>query len=208
MRWIESSSEPPTVCEGIGLGARRAARGWLPWLGLALVLAHSGACTRVEQERVETAEQQRARAAIASYSVAAQDVNGLHAEVISGFQRANRAASLVEYRDAIKREVLPSMDRFVDRLRAMPTGTPELSSIHAALLAAYVDAREELAVFADSLQTAADLQRFGPIRERLQRRIAAYRGDLDAYYRLHRHVLKLDGPAVGAASGATATTTP
>ncbi len=150
------------------------------------------ACEKVEADRARTAEAQRAQSAIQRYSQASQEANGLHGEVIEAFQRANRSASLPDYRDAITREVLPSMDRFIDRLRAMPTGTPELETIHGALVAAYSEARSDLASYVEGLQTAADLKRFEPIRERLQKRIAAYRSDLDAYYRAYNRTLKLE----------------
>jgi len=150
------------------------------------------ACEKVEADRARTAEAQRAQSAIQRYSQASQEANGLHGEVIEAFQRANRSASLPDYRDAITREVLPSMDRFIDRLRAMPTGTPELETIHGALVAAYSEARTDLASYVEGLQTAADLKRFEPIRERLQKRIAAYRSDLDAYYRAYNRTLKLE----------------
>ena len=149
-------------------------------------------CEKVEADRARTAESQRAQYAIQRYSLASQEANGLHGEVIEAFQRANRSASLPDYRDAITREVLPSMDRFIDRLRAMPTGTPELETIHGALVSAYSEARSDLAAYVDSLQTAADLKRFEPIRERLQKRIAAYRSDLDAFYRAYNRTLKLE----------------
>lgn len=156
------------------------------------------ACEKVEADRARTAEAQRAQSAIQRYSLASQEANGLHGEVIEAFQRANRSASLPDYRDAITREVLPSMDRFIDRLRAMPTGTPELETIHGALVAAYSEARSDLASYVEGLQTAADLKRFEPIREHLQKRIAAYRSDLDAYYRAYNRTLKLETVEGGA----------
>lgn len=159
---------------------------------LFVLVAGTAGCEKVEADRARTAEAQRAQSAIQGYSLASQEANGLHGEVIEAFQRANRSASLPDYRDAITREVLPSMDRFIDRLRAMPTGTPELETIHAALVAAYSEARSDLAAYVESLQTAADLKRFEPIRERLQKRIAAYRSDLDAYYRAYNRTLKLE----------------
>lgn len=170
-------------------------------------MAGAISCGRVDADRSRSAEDQRAQSAILAYSTASQQANGLHGDVIDAFHRANRAASLPDYRDAMAREVLPSMDRFIDRLRAMPTGSPELERIHGALLAAYSEARGDLALFVQGLQTAADLRRFDPIRERLQKRIAAYRDDLEAYYRAHNRTLRLDS-ADGDAPAAVPATAP
>lgn len=169
-----------------------------------LALALSG-CEKPVEDRQRAAALQQTQAAIGAYSQASQAANSLHSEVIGAFVKANQSPSLPDYRDAMKRDVLPAMDRFIERLQAMPAGTPDLEQIHGGLLSAYKDARSELAAYADSLETAKDLARFGPIRERLQQRVAAYRSDLDAYYRRHNRQLRLEAGAAGAPGAATPT---
>ena len=94
----------------------------------------------------------------------------------------------------------------------MPAGTPQLKRIHGGLINAYTDARKDIALFVDKLQTARDLERFAVIRKRLQRRVAAYQSDLAAYYKNWNRQLR-DGaksPATspsGAPAPASATPT-
>lgn len=168
---------------------------------LALLLG----CDRVDEDRDKVAARQKAQVAISAYSEASKAANGLHGEVIAAFQRANASASLADYREAMRREVQPAMDRFIERLQAMPVGTPELVRIHGGLITAYRDARNELSAYGDELQTAQDLARFAPIRERLQQRVAAYRSDLEAYYGSQERQLKVEPAAVGGPEAATAT---
>ncbi len=169
---------------------------------LALALSFA-ACGKPAEDRARAAELQRTQAAIGAYSAASQAANSLHSDVIGAFQRANRSTSLPNYREAMQKDVLPAMDRFIERLSQMPTGTPELERIHGGLVQAYRDARSKLATYTESLQTARDLARFAPIREELQQRVAAYRSDLDNYYRGHNRQLRLEGGAAGMAAEAT-----
>ncbi len=136
---------------------------------------------KADRERTEAAKQ--AQVAIAAYSAASQEANNLHGEVIRQFAKANSSTNLPDYREAMRRDVLPAMDRFVARLKGMPADTPQLKRIHGGLISAYTDARKDIAAFVDQLQTARDLERFAAIRKRLQQRVGAYQSDLAAYYK-------------------------
>jgi hypothetical protein len=171
---------------------------------VAVVALGAVACDKVDEDRAQSEAVAKAHAAIAAYSEAAQAANGLHGEVIDAFQRANRSSSLPDYRDAIRKEVLPAMDRFIERLRAMPTGTPDLDRIHGGLVKAYSEARDQLASYADNLNAAANLSEFQPIREQLRQRVAAYRGDLEAYYRGQNRQLRNEPAAPAAEATRTA----
>lgn len=155
-------------------------------------------CGKIDADRAQSEATARAHVAIAAYSAASQAANGLHGEVIDAFQRANRSPSLPDYRDAIRKGVLPAMDRFIERLRAMPTDIEDLERIHAGLVRAYSEARDQLAAYADNLNAAANLSEFQPIREQLRQRVSAYRNDLEAYYRGQNRQLRNDAPPLPA----------
>ena len=163
---------------------------------------------KADRERTEAAK--KAQVAIAAYSAASQEANNLHGEVIRQFAKANSATNLPDYREAMRRDVLPAMDRFVARLKGMPVDTPQLKRIHGGLINAYTDARKDIAAFVDQLQTARDLERFAAIRKRLQQRVGAYQSDLAAYYKNWNRQLRggaslpSDGPGTAPAPGAPA----
>lgn len=165
------------------------------------VLAAMGGCGEAKADRERAEAARKAQVAIASYSAASQEANNLHGEVIRQFAKANGATNLPDYREAMRRDVLPAMDRFVTRLKGMPTGTPQLKRIHGGLINAYTDARKDINAFVDKLQTARDLERFAAIRKRLQRRVAAYQSDLAAYYKNWNRQLR-DGAKPAAAEPA------
>jgi hypothetical protein len=172
-------------------------------VALAAGLSFVTACEKVSRDRARVAALEQAQGAIERYSAASRAANGVHGEVLAAFQKANKSASLPDYRAAIQRDVLPAMDRFIERLRAMPTGTTELERVHGSLVTAYSEARADLAAYADALEGARDLARFAPIRERLQQRVGAYRSDLAAYYRDHNRQLRLEAEGVDAPSAGT-----
>jgi len=173
---------------------------------LALAPMGSG-CDKIRGDRAESSATRRAQTAINAYSKASERVNGLHGDIIGAFGRANTANNLPDYRDALRGEVVPAMERFVERLEKMPTGTPELQRIHLGLVAAYRKALEQIQTFIRDLRSPDDLPGFNPIRDRLQQQVALYNRDLDAYYRRFRRELRFEG-AVGASAGATPTAAP
>lgn len=179
-------------------------------LAILILATLVGGCGEAKADRERAEAARKAEAAIAAYSAASQEANALHGEVIRQFGKANAATNLPDYREAMRRDVLPAMDRFVARLKGMPVNTPELKRIHGGLITAYADARRDIATFVDQLQSARDLSRFGVIRKRLQQRVGAYQSDLAAYYKNWNRKLR-DGapkPADQPASGQTAPAAP
>lgn len=171
---------------------------------LAWVLCMTS-CDKIGADRQQVSERRRAQEAINAYSTASQQVNGLHTDIIRAFGRANQAANLPDYRDALTGDVIPAMGRFIERLEKMPTGTADLQRIHLGLVAAYRHAQEEIETFVRDLRSPQDLHRFNPIRDRLQQEVGLYNRDLDAYYRRFRRELRFEG-AVEPPAAATAAT--
>ena len=149
---------------------------------LSLALALVG-CDKVRGDRDKEAARAKARAAIDAYSKASERANVAHAKVLAAFKSANGANSLQGYRKAMRDEVLPRMNEFIGRLEGMQTGTEELGRIHRVLVGGYRDALAEIRTFVKDLDEPGDLARFPEIRARLQQRVKAYRGELDAYYK-------------------------
>ena len=109
--------------------------------------------------------------------------------MLNAVDKANHAGSLADYRTSLRQDVLPAMDAFIARLKTVPTGTPELGSIHGRLVAAYVTARGEIDAFEKELEGIDGLPKFAAIRDRLQAAVKTYRAELQAYYsRFHRQL--------------------
>jgi hypothetical protein len=179
-------------------------------IALAAILAVTSApgCKKVQADRQLTAAEKQADAAIEKYSAASAQANAAHQAVLQSFEQANHASDLTVYKQALREKVLPAMDAFVERLKAMPTGTPELKRIHGELLKAYQTARSEIETFEHELEGVDGLARFGDIRSRLQTGVRNYREALAAYYAANKRQLKLDartGEASAPPASATAT---
>ena len=179
----------------------------LPLLLLVLTFAPVGGCKKVQADRQLTAAEKQADAAIEQYSAASAQANAAHQAVLQSFEQANHASDLTLYKQALRAKVLPAMDAFVERLKAMPTGTPELKRIHGELLSAYQTARGEMDTFERELEGVDGLARFGDIRSRLQTGVRTYREALAAYYAANKRQLKLDGRAGETSAPAAATPT-
>lgn len=189
---------------------RRLGRGGSLAIALTLALLAMlpvAGCDKINADRKQAEERRRAQEAINAYSKASDKVNGLHSGIISAFGRANQAANLPDYREALRNGVIPAMERFVARLEKMPTGTPELQRIHLGLVAAYRRAIEEIGSFVRDLRSPQDLPAFNPIRDRLQQQVGLYNRDLDAYYRRFKRELRFEG-AQAPPAAATATSAP
>lgn len=139
-------------------------------------------CQRMQEDRKAATELRAAAEAIQSYSRASDTANQAHKAVMDAFDKANRSPSLPEYRTALRTLVLPALDAFVAQLKAMPTGTAQLKTIHAQLVDAYVQARREIDDFEAGLHGADNLGQFADIRSHLQQRVKAYREALANYY--------------------------
>ncbi len=175
-------------------------------LTVGVALATLAGCGPAKADRAKAEALRKTQLAIHSYSEASKKANGLHGEVIKQFGKANASTNLQDYREAMRKDVLPAMDRFVATLRGMPTSTPELERIHAGLVSAYSEARTDIAAYVDRLQTARDLERFVDIRKRLQRRVAAYQRDLATYYKQWNRQLRLADRAAGGTAPPEAST--
>ncbi len=174
----------------------------------AIALSLAGGCKKVTEDRKLTAAEKLADVAIEKYSAASAEANAAHQAVLQSFEQANHASDLTLYKQALREKVLPAMDTFVERLKKMPTETPELKRIHSNLLDAYQTARGEIDVFERELQGVDGLARFGDIRSRLQTGVRTYREALAAYYVANKRQLKLDARAAETAAHApTAATT-
>ena len=171
------------------------------------VCAAAQGCKKVAADAQLSAAEKAANQAIEAYSAASAEANSAHQAVLQSFEVANHAQDLTQYKTLLRDNVLPAMDAFIARLEKMPTGTPELKTVHAQLVDAYKTARTELAAFEAELTGTDGLARFGEIRSRLQSGVRTYREALAAYYTKNKRQLKLDGPnAAGAPAGVTPTT--
>ena len=176
-------------------------------LVLLVALTSFGGCKKVQADRQLTAAEKAANSAIEKYSTASAAANAAHQSVLQSFEQANHASDLTLYKQALREKVLPAMDAFVERLKTMPTETPELKRIHGELLSAYQTARGEIDAFEKELQSVDGLARFGDIRSRLQTGVRTYRESLAAYYAANKRQLKLDARASdGSAQTSTAPT--
>ncbi|MSP90959.1 MAG: hypothetical protein EXR79_04015 [Myxococcales bacterium] len=181
-------------------GARHGAQ----WGALVVVLAlASPSCKRIAEDRARSAAARQAVSAIESYSAASLAANEAHRAVVVEFAAANRSTNLADYRRSLRERVLPAMDGFVQRLRAMPAATPDLATVHARLVTAYDKARRDIATFEAELMSPADLPRFDRIRTDLQEAVKAYQQGLRTYYASHDRQLASDR-----AAGADATPVP
>lgn len=196
---------------GLRLGGRR--RRLLGWLlaaccATAAVAPLSG-CKKAKEERKLSAEAEAAQQAIAAYSKASDDANAAHKAVLAAFAAANRSGSLSAYKTALRSDVLPKLDAFIARLEGMPTGTPQLASIHKPLVDAYKKARADLDAFESSLVDPTKLGQFDAIRSALQAAVQRYHGDLAKYYESNARQLRIArDEAVEAAAAATPTGAP
>jgi hypothetical protein len=128
-------------------------------------------------------------AAIDHYSAQAQAATQAHGTVLAAFSRAAKASNLPDYKAAVRTQVLPAMDEFLRTLAAVRANTPELQAIHARLLAAYAQARQEVDAFEAGLTEAAGLRAFEAVRTRLHNAVDAYRRELSAYCAANQHAL-------------------
>ncbi len=168
-----------------------------------------GGCEKIREDRAQATDRRRAQTAINVYSKASERVNGLHGDIIRAFGQANQANNLPDYREALRGDVVPAMERFIERLEQMPTGSPELQRIHLGLVSAYREALEQIRVFIRDLRAPQDLPAFNAIRDRLQQGVAHYNRDLDGYYRRFRRELRFEGGKdAPAAATETAATSP
>lgn len=174
---------------------------WIGCLGALL------ACQRLAEDRTRSEAYRAAVAAIDRYSTASSAANDAHRAVLSAFAAANESKNLPDYRRALRERVLPAMEAFVQRLQAMPTGTPELAAVHAKLTTGYRKARDAIAEFERGLQSPAQLQRFDAIRAALQAAAVDYEAALQAYYQRHgRQLAGIGAPADAATPAATPAT--
>lgn len=168
----------------------------------ALSLATQG-CAKLQAERAESAAHKAAVQAIQAYSAAADAASAAHAAVLAAFEKANHGANLADYRRGLREEVLPAMDVFLIKLKAVPTATGELRGIHGKLIAAYEQARREIAEFERRLDDIGGLTQFASIRDQLQVAVKAYRSELTAYYgRFHRQLQVAPAPRAVTPTGA------
>jgi hypothetical protein len=183
-------------------------RKWLPRLAALAVLSTVGplGCTKLRQEREASTQAHTAAEAIQRYSQASDAANLAHKAVMDAFDKANRSANLPDYKAALRTLVLPAMDAFLVKLRAMPTGTPELVKIHGLLVDAYTQARREIDDYEKGLQSADGLRQFTDIRTHLQQRVKAYREALAKYYGQYQRQLRLDAPDASALPGQSSPT--
>ncbi len=151
-------------------------------------------CQRMQEDRKAATDLRAAAEAIQRYSQASDAANQAHKAVMDAFDKANRSPNLPEYRTALRTLVLPALDAFVIKLKAMPTGTPPLKAIHAQLIEAYAQARLEIDDYEAGLRGADDLGRFGDIRSHMQQRVKAYREALAKYYAKYQRQLRQDAP--------------
>ncbi len=168
--------------------------------------ALSGGCKKVQADRQLTAAEKQANAAIEKYSAASAEANAAHQAVLQSFEQANHAGDITLYKQALREKVLPAMDAFVERLKKMPTETPELKRIHGELLEAYQQARGEIDAFERDLQGVDGLGRFADIRGRLQTGVRGYREALAAYYAANKRQLKVDARAPASVTAPAAAT--
>lgn len=184
---------------------------WIVVLLRALVLAalfgasSLGAlgCSKVQADRAESAANKAALQAIQAYSAAADGASAAHATVLAAFEKANHGANLADYRRGLREDVLPAMDAFLVKLKAVPTATGELRGIHGKLVAAYEQARREIDEFERRLEDIGGLPQFATIRDHLQVAVKAYRTELTAYYgRFHRHLQVAPAPRAVTPTGA------
>lgn len=176
---------------------------------MAVLMGTGVGCDRLREDRAAAEQRKQAQDAIAAYSEASKNANGLHHAIMEAFGRANASTNLQDYRTALRDEVLPAMERFQARLEAMPTGTPELKAVHVGLSAAYKQAIDEIRVFVRDLRAPDDLRAFSPIRDRLQQKVNQYNRDLEAYYRSCRRELRFQGGELASSpAAATPTTAP
>ena len=173
-----------------------------------LAFAAVGGCKKVQADRQLTAAEKQANTAIEKYSAASAEANAAHQAVLQSFEQANHASDLTLYKQALREKVLPAMDSFVERLKKMPTETPELKRIHSELLDAYQMARGEIDAFERELDGVDGLAKFGDIRSRLQTGVRTYRESLAAYYAANKRQLKLDGRTAESTSHAPEAATP
>jgi len=170
----------------------------------AALSASTAGCDKIRSDRAEATQTREAQAAINAYSKASERVNGLHGDIIQAFGRANQANNLPDYREALREDVVPAMERFIARLEQMPTGSSELQHIHLSLVSAYRKALGEIQTFVHDLREPKDLPGFNTIRDHLQQGVALYNRDLDAYYRRFRRALRfesgVDGPGAATAT--------
>ena len=175
---------------------RTVMRWWLPSLLTLLVVSLPG-CRKPAQDRAESATSRAAVQAIQAYSAAADTASTAHASVLQAFDQANHSASLADYRRNLREQVLPAMDAFVLKLKAVPTATSELQQIHGKLVAAYEQARRDIDDFEKTLEGLDGLARFGAIRDRLQEAVGKYRAALQTYYARYKRQLKVEPAATG-----------
>lgn len=160
-------------------------------------------CAKLKAERADATAHKAALQAIQAYSTAADAASAAHAAVLAAFEKANHAANLAEYRRGLRDDVLPAMDAFLVKLRAVPTGTPDLLGIHGKLVAAYEQARREIADFERRLEDIGNLPQFASIRDQLQAAVKVYRAELTAYYgRFHRQLQVAPAPRAATPTGA------
>ncbi len=177
-------------------------------MATVLVAAFSaGGCKKVQADRQLSAAEKQANTAIEKYSAASAEANAAHQAVLQSFEQANHASDLTLYKQALREKVLPAMDAFVERLKKMPTETPDLKRIHGELLDAYQTARGEIEAFEKNLEGVDGLARFGDIRSRLQTGVRTYRESLAAYYAANKRQLKLDARGAEASTSSAPTPT-
>ena len=201
----------------LGVGEKRARmRTWVLALSCGLWLVTG--CQKVEEDRARSVQIEQAKQAITAYSEASAKTNDLHGRVIASFAVANRSKNIPDYRDAMRSNVVPAMQKYIGHLETMPTETPDLERIHLGLVAAYRQALAEIELFVRDLLSHSDLDQFDRIRDGLQARIVIYDNELHQYYQQYGHELRYAAkkappqPAevapVQPAQTATATTTP
>ncbi len=178
----------------------------LALLGALLLAVATAGCQKARQDRTELEGLRQGAVAIEQYSAATDRANASHRDVLAAFAAANGSGNLTDYKAALRTKVLPAMDAFIEKLAAMPTGTPELKKIHGGLTEAYRRCRDALADFERQLQDPAGLPRFDAIRGELQQAVRQYSDQLGKYYSAHRRQLRLEaGKESSLGADATAT---
>lgn len=142
-----------------------------------------------EGEQKIAAEQ----AVIRAYADSVPEVDRKLTAFLEAWGRANERRATKDLKDDISANVKPAVVAHVEALAAMPTGSAELTAIHAPLVAAYREAAAAFDRFVAGVNEDNLDAEYAKLLEAMDKvKVAenAYFTALEAYYTAHRMTLK------------------
>lgn len=183
---------------GNRIGNRTGNLGRSPWstVGVSVAVASCllvasalTGCDEAEKANAQERAVEREQQAISDYSDQVPTVDALQERFTEAWRQANERRDVKELKDAIAGAVLPALEKYVAAMKAMPTASGALATIHKTLVDAHAARLESFRGFVENLTEKNLIEQYEALLEgydELRAAEVSYRKELRSYYDRHR----------------------